>query len=664
MRLKVLGIDLGTSNTYLYGLDNLSGVPEPLVLPGISDASGSISTVVLYENGRALLAGNVAESEFFAHGDNGGARRLLSQFKPEIAHRAPWAMEAMTDFLRLVREALPPGAVDGADIFVGMPTLSLQDYALNMGECFTAAGWPRPGFARESDAALISCLAQGLLSMDDIDRKCVILDFGGGTFDYTAVESLNVLSQGGDALYGGRLFDDLFFQIFSRRNPELAASSGDFDYFVRWIQCKAQKEEWSRSISAACAAANSAGKGEGGEPSASLHLYWFDSGGDRHDAFLRLGLAEFVSAAENYQASESLLRLLAGYAGRGGLGAEDTDLLAGRRVALLSWLGRILAGVPARGDVASVILTGGSSRWFFTGREAAAQFPAARVTRSGRDFEDIAYGLALYPGLCRERDQVRRLLDGKAGAFCRRAEDMAGKLLRATAETVIERCAGRIVERDIMPPLMAARERETTFGELEEEIERNVRGDGELYEICREQGGELASELRERMNAEFRAWLRENGVTLAPRLEFPPLKMDFFESFEARILDFDNLALARFILTRVLPLVAGLGAAGVMAHTFEPVSTAIAGSVALGGTWVLARTAPDILRQRRVPKLFLGARARALILRKLGAHVRETLGRSFGELEKQLGEDVRQEVKDALGAMLEKLGIFNQIVIR
>ena len=78
----ILGIDLGTSNTYLFASRG-GARPEAVVVPGVSDAAGSMATAVLYEDDAPILIGNMAESECYANPRPGHV--LRTQFKPELA---------------------------------------------------------------------------------------------------------------------------------------------------------------------------------------------------------------------------------------------------------------------------------------------------------------------------------------------------------------------------------------------------------------------------------------------------------------------------------------------------------------------------------------------------------------------------------------------------
>ena len=182
--MKIIGIDLGTTNTYLYGVEKGDAAPAPVTLPRISDENGCIATVVLYQDDKPCLIGNIAESEYHTNRARLASRTLRSQFKPEIAHGGSEAMRWMTDFLHELRAALPDGVLEpDTRVYVGTPSRTREDFGLNLAQCFVRAGWPRPTFVRESDAAMISCLQSGAIDIDDIENEVLILDFGGGTCD-------------------------------------------------------------------------------------------------------------------------------------------------------------------------------------------------------------------------------------------------------------------------------------------------------------------------------------------------------------------------------------------------------------------------------------------------------------------------------------------------
>lgn len=653
--MNYLGIDLGTANTYIYQFAG-HGLPRPLVLQGLSDNSGSMATVVLYEDGKPLLAGNIAEAEYYSQPGLQARRRLASQFKPELALAEPEAMRACVDFLRLVRAAMPEGAL-GRDsiVTVGMPALAREDYSLNLRQCFAGAGWQEPVFARESDAALVSCLQSGSLNADDMARKSLILDFGGGTCDYTSVESLEVLQNGGDVLYGGRLFDDLFYHAFCRANPDFAAESpaSPFAWHAHWLECRGQKEKFSDFMAAS-----------GGEGKISLRVVWYDGQGKRREAFLHdYGKEEFLADAENYCASSQLLELLAPYARRGGLSPHARDLLDGRQIGLVDWLKAIMESVDRRRDVSCVILTGGSSRWFFVPDLAADFFASARCLPSHRGYEDIAFGLSLYPLLAASQERAERLLREHVDEFTVEAARLVNGLVEKHARKIARLCSERIVERDVMPVLEQAQKDSMTAAELEAKFTANIHEDTGLRDIVNSSGVNLAREIESGLNFAFRRWLNENGVPLAPGLVFPArlIGQDFFNGISVKVSRLDSLNLMSFTLQNILPLLAGTATAGAIAHSGEPVSTVIGGGAAFGLTWLMARAAPKLLEQRKLPAFILNEGNRKKIVDKNREYIEKALLESFEELRAQLALDIDRRVKDALAAMLGSLSALNQV---
>ncbi len=659
---RILGMDLGTSNTYLFaGSMDRASRPEPVVVPGVSDAAGSMATAVLYEDDRPILIGNMAESECYANPKPG--RVLRTQFKPELAHGGAEALRWMTDFLRLLGEALPGGTPpEGTKLYVGIPSLTREDFSLNLGRCFAAAGWPAPVFVRESDAALISSLQSGALDIDDLERRALILDFGGGTCDYTVLDGVDALANGGDPLYGGRLFDDLIYQAFCRRVPELAAglAGSAYAYFFHWIECKTEKERFSKAMSAEAAEEAPAAQ----EAGVSLHAVWYDAEGSRRDAWVHdYSREDFIRDAENYAASPQMLAMLAQYAGRGGLSGPARDLLEGRGIGLVSWLRELLGGLEGRREVGRVLLTGGSSRWFFVRALVKELFPAASCAMSRRTYEDIAYGLALYPVLAASRERVERLLKEQLPAFAAEAATAARALVEKSGRALARRCTQRMVERDIMPALEAAQGTPTTVAELEAAFERNIREDTALLDIVREKSDALRAELQRDLSLRFRAWLRENGVLLVPRFEVPAqaISADFFKGLSVRLSRLDSLNIMRFTLTAVLPLLAGTAAAGAIAHTGEPVSTVLGGGVAFGGAWLLGRAAPGFLEKRKLPGFLLNESNRRKIVEKNSAYIEKALNEAFAEVQADISDGMERRLRHALESMLGRLSVLNQV---
>lgn len=669
--MKIFGIDLGTSNTYIYTTQleedrHFSPEPVPVLLPDMGDDTGSIATVVMYEEGKPVLAGNIAESEFYSNLKKQPVRSLASQFKPEIYQGEAEAMRHMTDFLRIIREAMLDILDDNSKIYVGMPSLAREDYSINLSTCFLEAGWPRTSFVRESDAALVSCLQSGTLDIEDLQEKCLILDYGGGTFDYTSVQNIDVLQNGGDHLYGGRLFDDLFFQVFCDKDAQFAleASRSPYAWYVHWIECKNQKEKFSDFMNKLLSEkSEETGSGTRG---CSLHAVWFDKKGERRDAYVHdYDRDMFIKASENYIPTQEMLDILKPYLTRGGLSAEDRDLVSGRSVGLISWLHEMLSNMPDKAAITKVVITGGSSRWFFVREVVKKVFPNASCMPSNRSYEDIAFGLALFPILSQSRDRVRALLAEKLPTFTQKAINIAKKILNRETGSLIAACSQRIVERDIMPVLEEAQKKSMTIGELENSFSENIKMDSGLMLLVQEQSKRLQNNIQKELNYAFRQWLRENGVLLIPNFAFPvqTIGQDFFDNISVKIARLDNLDLMKFTLTTVLPLLAATATAGAIAHIGEPMMIALGGGLTFGSLWVLAKTAPGFLAGISLPKFMLSEKNRQKIADKNQEYIENALRESFMEIEKRILGNIDEKLANALESMLGRLSVLNQVTV-
>lgn len=659
--MKILGIDLGTSNTYLYlgGVgENGRGLPEPLVAPPESDARGSFSTCVLYENDVPIAIGNVAEAEFNVHGDKGGSRFLATQFKPEIAKIDSPAQKWMRDFLEVLKKRLPRELFSGElKIFVGVPSLAREDFSLNLARCFMEAGWPRPESVRESDAAVVSCLQAGTLSIEDMERKCLILDFGGGTCDYTAIEGLDALQNGGDILYGGRLFDDLVFQKFLKDGGlarEISASP--VAWYAHWVECRKQKEDFSDFINR---------KAESGENFESIpysmRLGWISADGKRHEAYSQYDFASFLRDAENYQATADLLATLVQYRDRGGISQEGRDLLQGRQVGLISWFKKILESVDKKSQVRKIVLTGGSSRWHFTRELCGRLFPEADCLESERGYEDIAFGLALFPVLLESREKAKRLLERNLPEFTLKAINRANDIIAAQTADMADLCAAHIVNRDILPQMENAAN--LTVGALEEKIRESMLADADLMEIVHRKSGILNQKIQEELERDFRLWLRENGVPLTPVFRFPgkAISNDFLVRASSCLSNLDMIKLTRLAITAILPLVVGGAAAHFLAPIGEPVSIGVGIGLAGAGAWLLSRAAPQMLEKSKIPAFLLNEKNRGKIVVKIHNYIRGELEKDFAAAQSGIAADVEKRLTAALDGMVNSLNILNQI---
>lgn len=673
-----IGIDLGTSNTWLHRATGPASRPEPIILPGISGDDGGIATTVLYEDGQAILIGSIAVAEYFTNDALRVRRKLASQFKPELSDPDSPACGWMTDFLRLLLAALPgdlAGRLSGAgasapadilQILVGIPSRTREDYKLNLANCFRKAGWPEPAFVRESDAALIACLESGVLGLEAVDARNLVLDFGGGTCDFTLLDKAEVMLAGGDPLFGGRLFDDLFFQLFCRTDREFASAvpGSRHEFFTHWIACRRVKEDFSAAILAASRLGEA---DQPGQAVTDLHLAWLDKSGRRHDSFVHnYSLDDFVRDAEHYQASPGMLEQLAVYSGQGGISLLARDLLEGREIGLISWLGDLLEQAVRHGERPdTIVLTGGSSRWFFVRELAQRLFPGSHVVLSPGSCEDIGHGLALHPWLVMANRQARTVLEAKIPGFAAEMASLVRQTFDDFSGRAVELLARRIVERDVMPVLEQARDGGKTIEQLEKAFADAIAADSGLTGLLADRIEEMRKNLDARLSDCYARWLRQNGVRLAPVFSTPAsdLGSDLLAALRVRIADPGLINIMDFMLKAVLPALLAYTVAGAIAHFGALASAMVGGGAAFAGAWGLGRVAGNVLRKCKLPGFLLNQRSRNRIAEKNRQYIQKALAECFASVQTGIAAGLEPALRQSLASLVARLGVLNQVSV-
>lgn len=672
--MNILGIDLGTTNTYIFHSKADSDwhsytEPKPVIMPLVTDESGSCATVVLYENNVPVAIGNIAESEYYTNTSKRNERFLATQFKPELATGDESVIKWMTDFISQIKKNLPEHIFnDDTRVYVGMPSLAREDFSLNLSDCFLKAGWPKPIFVRESDAALVSCLQAGTLRIEDMEKKCLIVDFGGGTFDYTLTEGLDAIQNGGDTLYGGRLFDDMFFQIFQKSDQDFMklAANSPAAWHLHWVECREQKEAFSDFV-------NSLQKKEATsdlqqtdeiQTGFTLHVSWLAPDGSFRDSFITdYTKNNFVRNAENFLASGELLEIITPYSARSGISVNARELLEEKIIGLITWLRTIFERTEKKNEIMKVVLTGGSSRWFFVKELISRIFPQAKAVLSVRSYEDIAFGLTLFPLLLYSREATDKLLQTQLPDFIKKSSEIVNKLVKTQTAVIVELCADRIVERDMMPTLEAAQKSSMTIKDIEEQFAENIKSDKLLLEIVKNKSDILTNDIQNALSIEFKKWLKSNGVILIPQFEFPAQSIsdDFFEELSVKLADWDLIKAVRVTLMAILPILAGATAAHFLAPLGEPVSVTAGIGLAGGAAWLATKTAPEFLEKQKLPSFLLTEKNRKKIMDKNRAYIKSSLVKEFDEVRKNLEKNVAQVLKESLTGMLSRLSILNQI---
>ncbi len=547
--MRITAMDLGTSNTCITTCDsqdrNIANAttrvtvikPEGWQNPALG---GAVPTLVLYKRGEPFLIGAAAEYEF---GEAGDVERrdyeLRGQFKPDIAvydHARAWMM----DFLRLLRQRVEPEK----RLLVGIPSQAENHYQQILRQCLHESGWENAQFLREPVGALLHYIATGALPPSVAARGVLTVDFGGGTCDLAVLRRADVVGKFGDMLYGGRLFDDLFYQILLKRNPELELrlrGEGN-EYYVHWVACRRAKEEFSSAMDHDL------------EQSVTVRARWSHFDGRRVyecSAYIEdFTWAEFLQYAGSYKASADILASLSEHGERAGLSERGQGLLQGKRVDLISWFEDILHTTlkDARhdqqapfADMPQVLLTGGSSAWPFVRllvRQTLGE--RANILMGDEPYADIAKGLAQYHVLAEHLREGRTALKEELPTFMEeriRREAIQQTLIRGS-ETLLHDLESFLGDMILMPEFRNYREKGGTLHKLMEGIAKAmVEEEERIRELLDTSMGRMGRNIVENCRKELKRWFHEKGIPIVPeRLEQTWLALEM-DQFIARMAD-------------------------------------------------------------------------------------------------------------------------------
>jgi hypothetical protein len=369
----VFGLDFGTSKTAVT-LAQTGSINPPVVEVTI-DGYDRIATCFLRDKSRGgrIHLGQKAEEQnlLMESSAERSSLEFFANFKPHI-HQSEADRKAAFDFLEAVRNARgisqQINRLSGeAVLVVGCPVAWIGKGAETLRDILGEVKFP-PAFVIPEPIGATFHFLGTRLKAQDFHNDIVVFDWGAGTFDMTVLRAGRLeyehQNSWGSTLYGGRLFDDLFYQWLldiARQTghgedvERLAAETTD-RAILRALICREIKEKFSRSL-----ATN--GPEDPWAHSSPVSLGNIDLGRFRieHNG-------EFFERMRNYQASEFAREWID--KAKGETRPEEyrfaDALLNGQPVNLEAW-GRMLIDEGLAklgvGDKAIAILTGGSCNW-------------------------------------------------------------------------------------------------------------------------------------------------------------------------------------------------------------------------------------------------------------------------------------------------------------
>lgn len=533
---NVTAMDLGTSNTCVARWTAVDAGSETSGTAGLSvlrpegwqnpALGGAIPSLVLYKDQLPFLIGAAAELEFGeASPTEKSHYTLRARFKPDIAAHDD-ARQWMLDFLRLLRSRVQ---VQGKTL-VGIPCQAENHYQQVLRQCLAQTGWEEVRFLREPMGALVHYIASGVLPPSLAAQGVLTVDFGGGTCDLAVMRRADVLSWHGDMLYGGRLFDDLFYQLLLERNPQLQArleQEGNA-YYVHWVASRRAKEDFSSAMARDRLQA------------ITVRTRWSRFDGhtvQEQSAYIEnLSWQDFLLRAGEYQASPSLRESLQEHSRRAGLSSQAQGLLEGKKVDLISWFEHILSQSLQQNSTEAgnmhyaqrlppaVLLTGGSSAWPFVEDLVRQNMgEGVRILRGDEPYADIAKGLAQYHMLAQRLSTGRAALQQELSMFMeqRIAKRAVHTNLDAGITRLLEECAVFLRTVVLMPEFIRYRQEGGPLRTLLEGIAAAVlREETRLREVLETAIQRMSTRITDACRQELQAWFREKGIPIVPeRLE-------------------------------------------------------------------------------------------------------------------------------------------------
>jgi hypothetical protein len=659
-RADVIGVDFGTTNTYLtlcpYGTKNKT----PLQFSGTSAA---IDTAILYADTPAEssqdmfpLIGEMATKTYGIATEEEKKEygyRYYCNFKPEIVSNELARRCAVDFFEALKREAQRTGFTLGQpanEAIIGAPCEASPEFRTTLQGLMVKAGLGQPEVVDEPKGVLLSDLGINRFPLADIIDGYLVIDFGGGTCDFAFLRRGEVVSGYGNMSLGGRLFDDLFYQWFLEQNPGIEEKiiAERREYYVWSYLCRVLKEDFSETIAR--------------DPN---HVFKAEVG--KYGIIDKLTKQGFQERAKNYTPSQAFRNF------EKLMGLELSLEIKQGGVDLISLFRRsLLSGIKEHEEVKAVSLSGGSSKWYFV-RELCTEIfhlSPERILATPNPFGAISEGLSILPAVKEELETVKSNLT-------RDRENFIEQILLPHIKSSLDICANKLAakvaselfDQQFVPFIQQSPEEKFTIAKVEEGIKKiAIDYEPHLAQLISEEINAQIGGLSIILEGKIQAWLSTSGLRLAGRL--PGATLPHLQELQVDQPVGDRLSEPLLLVVKTTTytltslLVASLCGGGGIAL----VSTGIYGLIFgfLGGIWIsylgLKAGRGGItsgIKKLRLPKMLSKRliteknilKARNQFLTDLTVKMEESYQVVIGELQKNLHQAITREI--------EQIGMIN-----
>ena len=497
---SVLAVDFGTVNTYYCKCPGDKVTPVGV---DFGDNRDGLATAMLLRQGKKALIGDTALEEF---GDATNAERksyvLRYQFKPDIA-RSEQARESAVAFLKGVLEEAVQMNLElnpaHREVIFGVPSESDDDFRRAVTEIAKEAGYGTVRTLDEPKGALLNHISHKDIPAANALKGILVVDFGGGTCDFTFMYRGKVQYSWGDMSLGGRVFDDLFFQWFLEENPDAYAQmveNGD-EFFIHWSVCREMKEKFSQTMTR-----------------------------DRTEMFRkavreygRLSGASwdgFVARCKAYTPSETFKRHLLDIGVNTGRLAE-----CGSTIDLFDWFrSSLIQGIEkhgiAKNEIRFVIQAGGSSLWPFVTEIVIEELgiEQSQIMRSDRPYAAIAEGLAILPALQEQFKKTQSNLKAELKPFIEeKLNPLVLKHIDTVARDIAESLAAELYDQKLRGILLEFRKQGGSVTSLEKELASAASAfEPRVKELVQERMSLLSSGLASIIRDCVKEWFAEHEL--------------------------------------------------------------------------------------------------------------------------------------------------------
>jgi molecular chaperone DnaK len=242
---KIIGIDLGTSNTAAAVLEG----GKPTIIPsaeGTSVGGKAFPSYVAFTKDSQLLVGEPARRQAVANPDGTvtAFKRRMGEGNPFTLHGKTYTPQQLSGFLlqKVKRDAEAFLGEGVAKAVITVPAYFNDNQRQATKDAGAIAGLEVVRIVNEPTAA---CLAYGL-DKKGKDEKIMVFDLGGGTLDVTIMEFgggvFEVLSTSGDTKLGGTDMDDaLVAHVLSEFRREHGIDLGKDSMAMQRVREAAEK---------------------------------------------------------------------------------------------------------------------------------------------------------------------------------------------------------------------------------------------------------------------------------------------------------------------------------------------------------------------------------------------------------------------------------------